>query len=513
MKRATSTLRGRLALLALVSASLILGGWNAWTYNGTIVVWPNARSTRYLMPGSFPQGATHTQQFIAAMGEWSSIDKCGFDFYYQILPQDYTTDHYDGYSDTTVVSEDDLDPGILAVTYSVNDEATWFDMDMEFNDFPLGVGWNFLTNPTCVQEAIPGEFGFCFKLAALHECGHAIGLAHEPTGTEPVGAPWIVCTMNPAYVHGGSTGSARHFETHADDRFGARLLYPSTAGAGMTDLATLNFTWSEQYVGVSFTVFSSPNPVQTGAPLTIRSAIENRGSVGATGVVQQFWLSQDEVLDSSDLSLGETEWDMPGGGLIDFDFIADLPEDLPSGEWRAITVLDPSNAVAELYEDNNDAVYCVPTVVTQRVPDIVTPLGQHFATAHVAWQSPVPAVTHPINMAPMQWSLAGFPPQGATINPATGVISWNNPIPSEFQYMFFVRATNAAGSDTEILYLGVNPDVCIADINNDGVVNGVDLALILAYWGVEGAPSDLNGDGTVSGMDLTIVLGGWGPCH
>ena len=509
--RGRLALRGRVALLALVATALTTGGWNAWTIGGNIVVWPNARCTRYLMPSSFPSGATHTQQFVWSMGDWGSIDKSAFRFFYQVLPQDFATDHYDGYSDTLAVDPADLDPGILAVTYSVNSGAQWYDMDMEFSDFPLGVGWNFIIEPTCEEEAIPGEYGFCFMLAALHECGHSIGLAHEPTGTEPVGDPWVVCTMNPAYAHGGSNGSARVFETHADDRLGARALYPGT-GAGQRDLATLNFTWTQAYVGVPFTVFSSPNPINPGADLTIRSGIENRGATAVTNVVQQFWISEDDVLDTADIPMGELPWQLVGGQYIDFDLTTTLPPDIAAGYWKVISLLDPANVVAETYEDNNDAVYCVGFEVTQLVPEIVSPLGQHFATAGVPWQGAVPAVTRPLNAAPLVWSIAGSPPAGVTINDATGQLSWPSPVASQFQYMLFVRASNAAGSDTEILYLGVDAVDCVGDLNDDHMVNGQDLSLVLGFWGSSSPFGDATGDGTVNGLDLAAVIAAWGVC-
>ena len=47
------------------------------------------------------------------------------------------------------------------------------------------------------------------------------------------------------------------------------------------------------------------------------------------------------------------------------------------------------------------------------------------------------------------------------------------------------------------------------DVNGDGVVNGIDLAFILTYWGSSAPIADLNDDGIVGGADLTIVLSGW----
>lgn len=50
-----------------------------------------------------------------------------------------------------------------------------------------------------------------------------------------------------------------------------------------------------------------------------------------------------------------------------------------------------------------------------------------------------------------------------------------------------------------------------ADANRDWIVNGEDLALVLANWGSEvPTMADVDGNGTVDGNDLAIVLAGWG---
>ncbi len=55
---------------------------------------------------------------------------------------------------------------------------------------------------------------------------------------------------------------------------------------------------------------------------------------------------------------------------------------------------------------------------------------------------------------------------------------------------------------------------CIADINGDGIVDGVDLGTVLAGWGKGGGftAADVNQDGVVDGIDLGEVLAGWGGC-
>jgi hypothetical protein len=72
-----------------------------------------------------------------------------------------------------------------------------------------------------------------------------------------------------------------------------------------------------------------------------------------------------------------------------------------------------------------------------------------------------------------------------------------------------------------------------ADLTRDGIINGLDLALLLGAWGAcpstlpgppvrsggvsltspasaRFCPADLNADGIVSGFDLAILLGAWG---
>jgi hypothetical protein len=58
-------------------------------------------------------------------------------------------------------------------------------------------------------------------------------------------------------------------------------------------------------------------------------------------------------------------------------------------------------------------------------------------------------------------------------------------------------------------------DPCPGDVTGNGVVNGTDLAAILAAWGSDGSNKfdcDIDNDGIVGGSDLAFVLVGWGAC-
>ena len=47
------------------------------------------------------------------------------------------------------------------------------------------------------------------------------------------------------------------------------------------------------------------------------------------------------------------------------------------------------------------------------------------------------------------------------------------------------------------------------DLNGDGAVNGLDLAIVLNAFGNAGGPGDANNDGVVDGGDIAFVLNSW----
>jgi len=55
---------------------------------------------------------------------------------------------------------------------------------------------------------------------------------------------------------------------------------------------------------------------------------------------------------------------------------------------------------------------------------------------------------------------------------------------------------------------------CMADVTEDGAVNGGDLGVVLNAWGLTNSQGagDVNHDGVVNGEDLSIVLSSWGAC-
>lgn len=172
---------------------------------------------------------------------------------------------------------------------------------------------------------------------------------------------------------------------------------------------------------------------------------------------------------------------------------------------------------------------------------------------------------------PATWQLLTGPP-GMIINPATGQVSWGD-VQGE-EHLIQIAASNSRGSgvggwvltvDNDCNENGVhddneadsdgdgyiddcdedddddgipdgddncpndaNPDQedadgdgigdacdsdCDADLNGNGTVDAMDLAILLGSWGpCAGCAADLSGDGLVNAFDLALLLGMWGPC-
>lgn len=447
----------------LLCAALLLGGvcggrvsgYSYFVWNGIPVTWPGGVSLRFLSPSTFPAGSVAELHILEAMGLWNIVPASSFQFTYARLDQDYPIDHFDGYNDTAAVHPSQLDPGVLGVTYLVNNGPDWFDMDILFSSVPLGVGYTFDPNPDChvVDEPTPSN-GFSFLLVAVHELGHSLGLGHEPVGNEPAGTPWFIATMNPRYPSGGPIGQENIIEVHTDDRAGVRFLYPHSgpSGPAYVDLACSGYA-SSATIGRAVPVSFTPGVVYPGDTVSAVTVLENLGTTSHFFVRLGYYLSTDEVITTADAFLGALHWDLAFEDAVQFGVAVPLPADIAGGSYYLGSILDDQQSVAELYEDNNAAVYCEPLSVARLAP-VIQPPGQVIIPCDSSYMGSAPGVTHPLNMAPITWSLDN-PLPGMTINSGTGVITWPQPVHAAFPYALTLRATNSAGTSTQMLFLGV----------------------------------------------------------
>jgi len=79
----------------------------------------------------------------------------------------------------------------------------------------------------------------------------------------------------------------------------------------------------------------------------------------------------------------------------------------------------------------------------------------------------------------------------------------------------YIRIGTFSGETTDqdlLLTISVseNETPCTGDFDENGIVDGADLAALLGAWNTPNG--DLNGDGNTDGADLSTVLGNWGEC-
>ena len=110
-----------------------------------------------------------------------------------------------------------------------------------------------------------------------------------------------------------------------------------------------------------------------------------------------------------------------------------------------------------------------------------------------------------------------------SLDPATGVVgsemTWSGPFASGFD-----TALRASGAADDLVLAGLADNVTgnrdyltlrltfprAEDLDGDGLVNVLDLVMLLAQWGAcPGCPADLDGNGEVDVVDLTTMLAAW----
>jgi hypothetical protein len=77
----------------------------------------------------------------------------------------------------------------------------------------------------------------------------------------------------------------------------------------------------------------------------------------------------------------------------------------------------------------------------------------------------------------------------------------------EYDITLIAWDLNGVFADSQPFTVRVHAHEITPDFNEDGMVDGADLGILLGAWGTHEA--DLNGDETTDGADLGILLGAW----
>jgi hypothetical protein len=325
-------------VLAAVAALTATGAQaSAWREcSGNKIRWNDHWTNMYISTTSFPAGSVWDSDLQDAMWRWNRVG--GSDFTYYVGRDTDGTHNDDNGRNEVYLSSDDAGSA-LAVTL-VRSHCYWFfgysqgidETDIAFNS---AVAWN------------TGAFNYAnlgspyhFEQAALHELGHALGLTHENR---------MLALMNAAYPAGGPLGYWKESDPLGDDRRGSRILYGD--GTSETDVAgsAMKQVGSDGGAGL----VSSPSSAARGSSVTLEFTFSNLGTATASFGIG-FYLSTDSYITTADRLLGSNSSWGDSGFTGTFSRTLTIPADVAPGTYWLGFRIDPSNAIGEANEGNNN---------------------------------------------------------------------------------------------------------------------------------------------------------------
>ena len=107
---------------------------------------------------------------------------------------------------------------------------------------------------------------------------------------------------------------------------------------------------------LSLYAYSSPGSLTNGVSSSNGLRVYNYGTAASETVVVRAYLSADEILDGSDVVIGEAETGLIGAGESTYLSVELVPEGIPLDDYVLIFEADPLNEIPETREDNNVAI-------------------------------------------------------------------------------------------------------------------------------------------------------------
>ena len=325
------------ALLAIV---LFAGCESAQAYNylscvGIPVKWA-AGGTRIYVDKTIPAGSAWEEGIRTAIRSWNTVSGSKFVFSFG-----RRTDgkHSYGNGVSEIYRERINDDDVLATTFRryscgwIPTLTHFIETDIRFNDTFV---WS--TGPFNHRNSPWDPYNV--EGVALHELGHALGLAHEENK---------LAMMNPVYPAGGPFGYYKQWDPWADDRRGARGLYPD--GTTETDVAASprRLESCDTCLGIVL----NPTRAERGSWVEIEFTFSNLSTSTETFDIE-FYLSMNDYITTGDTYLGKNfgAWGTAGFSGT-FRKRLWIPTWVTPGLYYLGFVLDPGNTKGETNENNN----------------------------------------------------------------------------------------------------------------------------------------------------------------
>lgn len=334
-----------------------------WRCRGENTTWDSSTVTWRPTTGSFPIGSAWRGSLETASFAWNNqtpSSRFRFAFSY-VGGNTYTAG--DGINNILVTNSYTWGTGTLAVTLLRRNKGCpiWplsrpklSEADILFNP---AFTWENATNP-----ALPLPFNpitlrydrFNSTIVALHEMGHAFGLAHENN---------VMGTMDEFYPDGGPIGNANEVHPHADDVAGNLSGYAWQPLFGPWQRDVVASAFRRTGAGTSEEI-PAPASVGRGVVRSWPFTVENRSLYDQNGVRVQFYLSTNRWISTGDTFLGSTTLNMPSMFTGTLTANLTIPASVTPGQYFFGYIVDANSQIAEFDEGNNAVGYARRTTVT-----------------------------------------------------------------------------------------------------------------------------------------------------
>ena len=296
--------------------------------------WENSQTTMLISTESFPPNSWWDVELQAAMWQWNDVAGSEFNF----LMDGGTDGDYPNGSNEIYLSDSPsiFDDDVLAVTRKAH-RPCWDGGDLAETDILFNKDKEWTRNWPTTDE-------YNFGIVALHELGHALGLAHEDK---------VMATMNTFYPNGGPVGNDNDSTPLGDDRQGVRHLYPDSTTE--RDIAASALQYFKTSKGEATALPSKPNKttVKRGGTVTIDFTVMNLGTSRETYTIG-FYLSASDYITTTDFRIASNSgaWSDPGFAGT-FSRALKIPSWVPPGSYYLGFIVDYKNEIPERDERNN----------------------------------------------------------------------------------------------------------------------------------------------------------------
>lgn len=293
-----------------------------------------------MLPVSFPSKSIWNNLSRRAMASWNLVNRCDFNFLIG-LDTNNTFDHSNGVNEVYFFNTDGSG-NTLAVTWlRYNDCLPFDDADIHEADVEFDVDESWYTTAFSYTSS-----NINFELVAVHEFGHALGLSPR----QDLHEDRVLARLNSFYPNGGPITRSRLVQPLADDRAGARFLYPGS-GTARADLVASNYKRTGS--GTSGLV-SSPDSASRGSSVTVEFTFMNIGNANSGSFNIGFYLSTNDTILTADRLIGtNTGASVSAGGVVTFSRELTIPNTVTPGTYYMGILLDKDNDVVEWSNSNN----------------------------------------------------------------------------------------------------------------------------------------------------------------